>query len=361
MLDLGGSLGRRFGGIGAAVPVPSARVSAVTQPDTSVHYDEDEAVAHATRRDVAQHTRAPAADAAPRSGPPSIDTAALHIDDATWTRFDLITTATAAARRVVAHYGIRGGARVTLHHVIPPHQGLGSGTQLALATATAVAALYDLPRTPSALARIIGRARRSAIGTYVFAHGGFILEGGRRADHDQPAPLLARIPIPPEWRCVLVIPAAQPGVSGDAEAAAFAALPTPPPAEAARVAHLTLMALLPALVERDFAAFGAALTEIQCINGGWFAAAQGGAFAAGPTARLVGGLRAHGAVGVGQSSWGPAVYALAPDATAGAALAAFVREQPEIQPQADAPPGTQPGVVYEGPFSDTGARIWHAT
>jgi len=327
MLDLGGSLGRRFGGIGAAVPTPSVLVSAVAAPTLSLH---------AAWPDP------------PDAGPDS----ALARDPA--------AAAMNAAQRVVAHYGIRGGARVTLHRVIPAHQGLGSGTQIALATARAVAELYDVPRTPIELARIIGRARRSAIGTYVFGQGGFILEGGRRADHDQPAPLLARIPVPPEWRCVLVIPAAQPGVSGDAEVAAFATLPTPPPAEAARVAHLTLMALLPALVERDFAAFGAALTEIQRINGGWFAAAQGGAFAPGPTARLVRTLLGHGATGVGQSSWGPAVYALAPDATAGAALAVFLRQQPEIQPPS-APPGTHPGVVYEGPFSDTGARIWHAS
>jgi beta-RFAP synthase len=316
MLDLGGSLGRRFGGIGAALPTPSVLVSAVTQPATSVHHD----------------------DSSPDA--------------------DLVAAASAAVQRVLTHYRLQGGVRVTLHRVIPAHQGLGSGTQLALATARAVAELYDVPHTPTELAHIVGRARRSAIGTYVFAYGGFILEGGRRVDDERPAPLLARIPIPPEWRCVLVVPAARPGISGDTETAAFAALPTPPPSEAARVAHLTLMALLPALVERDFAAFGAALTEIQRMNGDWFAAAQGGPYAPGPTARLVHALHAAGATGVGQSSWGPAVYGMAADAAAGAALAASVRQLPELRRPAGASADTQPGVVYEGPFSDTGARVW---
>jgi beta-ribofuranosylaminobenzene 5'-phosphate synthase len=320
MLDLGGSLGRRFGGIGAAVPVPSVRVSATRAPALTVHAG-----------------------------------AQLRLDDGTSQQ---VGAAHDAARRVLSHYGVASGAHVTVHRTIPAHRGLGSGTQIALATARTVAEIYDLPRNAAELARATGRARRSAIGTYVFAHGGFIVEGGRRPGHDLPAPLLAHIPIPSEWRCVVVIPAAPPGVSGDAETAAFATLQMPPASEAARVAHLALVALLPALVEEDFAGFGAALTEIQRINGNWFAAAQGGPFAEGAPATLIASLVAAGATGVGQSSWGPAVYALAPDPATGAALAASMRDRPELRPQAAELTGALPGAVFEGPFSSTGARVW---
>jgi beta-ribofuranosylaminobenzene 5'-phosphate synthase len=321
MLDLGGSLGRRFGGIGAAVPVPSVLVSARRAPTLTV-----------------------------QAG------ATLGLDEATSQQ---VGAAHDAARRVLSHYGVAASAaHVTVHRTIPAHRGLGSGTQIALATARAIAEIYELPRNAAELARATGRARRSAIGTYVFAHGGFIVEGGRRASHDQPAPLLAHIPIPSEWRCVVVIPAAPPGVSGDAETAAFATLALPPAGEAARVAHLALVALLPALVEGDFAGFGAALTEIQQINGRWFAAAQGGPFATGAPASLIASLVAAGATGVGQSSWGPAVYALAPDAATGAALAASMRDRPELRPQAAAQADALPGAVSEGPFSNTGARVW---
>ena len=79
-----------------------------------------------------------------------------------------------------------------------------------------------------------------------------------------------------------------------------------------RVAHLVLMQLLPALADGDLTAFGAALTEVQQITGGWFAAAQGGAFASGPTRELVERMTEFGAAGVGQSSWGPTVYGLVP-------------------------------------------------
>ena len=49
------------------------------------------------------------------------------------------------------------------------------------AVARAVAELYELPTMTRELARTVERGRRSAIGTWAFESGGFILEGGRRA------------------------------------------------------------------------------------------------------------------------------------------------------------------------------------
>ncbi len=227
------------------------------------------------------------------------------------------------------------------------HAGLGSGTQLALAVARATAELYGLPTDVTTLARAVDRGRRSAVGTWTFALGGFVLEGGRRAGDEAPAPLLARLPMPAAWRCVVVTPAGKPGLAGDEEAAAFGRLPPPAAAEVARVAHLVLMQLLPAVAVADLAAFGAALTEVQRITGGWFAPAQGGVFAPGETGELVEQLRRWGAIGVGQSSWGPAVYGIVADAGAAAALVGRVRAMLR--------PG---GAVYEGGFSQAGARVW---
>ena len=161
------------------------------------------------------------------------------------------------------------------------------------------------------LARLVGRGQRSAIGTWLFGHGGFVLEGGRRGEHGL-APLLAHHPMPPSWHAVVAIPEAAPGLSGDDEARAFQGLPRPSEREVEHIAHLVLMQLLPALVDADLAEFGRALTEVQRITGGWFASHQGGAFAPGAEA-LIERLRGAGAAGVGQSSWGPTVYAIAPD------------------------------------------------
>ena len=296
MLDLAGSLGRRFGGIGAGIPRPSL-------------------VLGVSRSDVVS------------AAGPDAHRAAEY------------------ARRFLAHHGLSGGARISVRQAIPAHAGLGSGTQLGLGVARALAELHGLPTHATELARAIGRARRSAIGTWLFELGGFVLEGGRRADvgGDEPAPLLAHHHFPESWRCVVAIPRAAPGVSGEAESAAFASLAPPPVREVERVAHLVLMSLLPALVEGDIASFGTALTEIQCLNGRWFSPAQHGEFAPGPSGDLVRLMRDHGAPGVGQSSWGPTIYGIVEGDAAADALARIVREH------------MAEGDVFVTPFARRGA------
>ena len=298
VLDLRGSLGRRFGGLGAAIPSPSLLV------------------------EVARSPSGVAAEG------PDAERAAEF------------------ARRFLDHHGLSGGARVVVHRPIPAHSGLGSGTQLGLAVARALAELHRLPTEATGLALAVSRGRRSAIGTWAFALGGFIVEGGRRPGDEGVAPLIGRYQVPPGWRCVVAIPPGNPGLSGEAEAAAFAQLPPPPEREVERVSHLVLMQLLPALVQGDIGSFGSALSEIQRITGAWFAPQQGGVFAPGPGAALIRQLSSWGAAGVGQSSWGPAVYGLVDGAGAGAALAARCR---------DFLGGN--GVVFEGGFARSGARI----
>jgi len=298
VLDLRGALGRRFGGIGAAAPAPSLLLSA-------------------SRADTLSVTGEDARRAA---------------------RF---------ARRFLEHHSLEGGAVVHVERALPAHAGLGSGTQLGLAVARALAELYGRPTDAPDLARAVGRAQRSAIGTWTFAGGGLVLEGGRYADSGRVAPLLARLAFPPSWRCVVAVPQSAPGVSGAAEAQAFADLPPAPERDVERVAHLVLMGLLPALADADLAKFGAALTEIQSITGRWFAPAQGGTFTPGPTAELVHRLAEWGAAGVGQSSWGPTVYGIIEGGEAGAELAGRVRDA--LGPL---------GIVYEGAFRTEGARVW---
>jgi beta-RFAP synthase len=138
-------------------------------------------------------------------------------------------------------------------------------------------------------------------------------------------------------------------MSGAVEDQAFAQLPPAPEREVERVAHLVLMALLPALADADLARFGPALSEIQSITGRWFASAQGGTFTPGPTEELVRRLTEWGAAGVGQSSWGPTVYGIVDGEEVAAGLAGRVR----------AALGST-GAVYEGPFRAEGARVWRA-
>jgi beta-ribofuranosylaminobenzene 5'-phosphate synthase len=304
VLDLRGTMGRWFGGIGAAAPAPTLLVSASHADTLTVEGEECARAAEFARRLLS------------------------HVE---------------ASRGVVL------GARVRVHRALPAHSGLGSGTQLSLAIARALADLHGVDADAPALARVMGRSRRSAIGTWTFEGGGLVVEGGRRVGQEQSAPLLARLPFPPSWRCVVAVPHARAGVSGAAEAQAFARLAPPPDGDVERVAYLVLMSLLPALVEADIESFGAALSEIQEMTGRWFAAAQGGTFAPGPTETLVRSMAQWGARGVGQSSWGPAVYGIVDSEESAASLAARVRDAMG--------PG---GHVYEGPFRPDGARVWRA-
>ena len=227
--------------------------------------------------------------------------------------------ALAFARRCHDALGLPGGAHLNVLEAIPPHVGLGSGTKLALAVGQALAAVHGRTVEAPRLAQAVGRAARSAVGTWTFALGGLVVEGGVRRGEERPAPLLARHPMPEQWRVVLVVPRAEAGLSGVAEEAAFRQL-VPSPERSATIAQLVLTSLLPALVEGEVEEFGVALTRIQQLVGDAFATVQGGRFH--PRAgALVEALLGNGAAGAGQSSWGPAVYGIVGGEAAGRELA----------------------------------------
>jgi beta-ribofuranosylaminobenzene 5'-phosphate synthase len=227
--------------------------------------------------------------------------------------------ALAFAQRYRDALGLVGGAHLRVVEAIPPHVGLGSGTKLALAVASALAAVHGRTFDAPVLAQAVGRAARSAVGMWTFALGGLVVEGGVRRGVEHPAPLLMHHRMPEEWRAVLVVPRAEPGLSGVAEEEAFGRL-EPSAERSAAIAQLVLTSLLPALVERDLEEFGAALTHVQELVGDAFATVQGGRFH--PRAgALVEALLRHGAAGAGQSSWGPAVYGVVGSEAAGRELA----------------------------------------
>ena len=227
--------------------------------------------------------------------------------------------ALAFARRSRDALGLTGGAQLHVVEAIPQHAGLGSGTKLALAVAKALAALERRDVDAPALAQAAGRGARSAVGMWTFALGGLVVEGGVRRGANRPAPLLARHPMPEEWRVVLVVPKAEPGLSGADEEHAFQRL-VPSPERSAAIAQLVLASLLPALVEHDLEEFGAALTHVQQLVGDAFADVQGGRFHP-RAAALVEALLRAGAAGAGQSSWGPAAYGVVGSESAGRELA----------------------------------------
>jgi beta-RFAP synthase len=207
--------------------------------------------------------------------------------------------------------GRRPRCRIDVLSVVSPHVGLGSGTQLALAVAAGLNALYDRGvLTASELARSVARGRRSAVGLYGFLHGGLIAEAGKLADEDL-SPLVARLPLPPEWRFLFVTAGGE-GLSGEAERQAFSRVPPVPLELTARMASDVLLGLLPAAAEHRFEEFSEALFRFGREAGHSFASLQGGTYASRDVVRIVTRLRELGVVGVGQSSWGPTVFAVLP-------------------------------------------------
>ncbi|MEW5789306.1 MAG: beta-ribofuranosylaminobenzene 5'-phosphate synthase family protein [Pseudomonadota bacterium] len=275
-LDLNGSLGRRFGSLGLALDELAVRVTA--HPGSGV---------------TAQ---------GPQAG-----------------------RAADFGRRTLTALGLEAGAHIQVETAIPDHAGLGSGTQLALAVGTAVSRLHGIDWPARDIARTLGRGGRSGIGLGLFGQGGFLVDGGRRADQDEPPTAIARLEYPAAWRLILVFDPAFQGLHGEGEKQAFAALPKFSEESAGRLCRLALMGALPALVERDIRAFGTAVSDIQALVGDHFAPAQGGRYASPRVGRALAWLHGRGAAGIGQSSWGPTGFALVDSQVAAHGLARAAR------------------------------------
>lgn len=197
--------------------------------------------------------------------------------------------------------------------VIPMHAGLGSGTQTALALAAALARIGgETQVTATELARRVGRGLRSALGIHGFDHGGFLVEVGKQ-HLDEISPLVCRVAVPVDWRLLLITPRDNRGLSGDSERSAFAKLDPMPDSMTDRLCRIALMELIPAMQVGDFNSASEALFEFGRLNGEYFSPVQGGLFADPRMSDLADQLRASDCRGIGQTSWGPTLFALCHD------------------------------------------------
>ncbi len=240
------------------------------------------------------------------------------------------------ARALLAELGrdlpAAGAVTVRVLETIPRHAGLGSGTQLRLAVGLAASRVLGRPLSVRELALLAGRGRRSGVGIALFEHGGFAVDAGqpsgpRGTPGTEPPPdealppVIFRHPIPDDWRFVLATPLEAQGLSGSPEERVFRTLPPMSGDAVGRICRLTLMRVAPAVMTDDVLGFGEAITEIQLLVGEHFAPYQGGVYAS-PTGKRAAELALkRGAAGVGQSSWGPTVFALVRGESAAAGLA----------------------------------------
>jgi beta-ribofuranosylaminobenzene 5'-phosphate synthase len=275
LIDMNGESGRIDGGIGIALKEPGILIEVQRGDGIEIHGG-DEDCRHAVRR---------------------------------------------AAERMHEAMGIPACADITLRRTYPRHIGLGSGTQLALATASAIAELHGRKIPVDELARIVGRGGTSGIGTAAFERGGFIVDGGhtfgkhgektlfRPSSASQglrPAPVTVQHAFPEDWRILLAIPDLPPGASAAKEVDIFKDHCPVPIEEVRALSHEILMRMLPALVERDLDAFGTTINHLQDLG---FKRVELGLQ---PPAvhDLLEVMRDAGAAGAGMSSFGPALYAV---------------------------------------------------
>ncbi len=229
----------------------------------------------------------------------------------------------------VEHSRAKTDYRIVIEASPPDHIGLGTGTQLGLAVAAGVLRLSKLELSPpDELARLAGRGGRSAVGTYGFLHGGLLMEAGKNPG-DTISPLIDRVELPDAWRFVLIRPLEATGLSGEDEQQAFATLPPVPDSVTQELFAEAKQTLLPAATNKNYDAFSRSLGHYSRLAGECFAARQGGPYAGERAKRMIDLLRSLGVEGVGQSSWGPTLFALQPDQGAAERLAAKLQSLAE--------------------------------
>jgi beta-ribofuranosylaminobenzene 5'-phosphate synthase len=123
----------------------------------------------------------------------------------------------------------------------------------------------------------------------------------------EPPPVLVRCDFP-DWDILIVVPLGG-GASGLREVALFKIVCPIPIEQVQRMCHLLLMQMMPAVVEEDLESFGQSMEDFQRLGFKMFELRA-------QTQLLMdclAFLRENGAIGLGMSSWGPAVYAFGED------------------------------------------------
>lgn len=218
-----------------------------------------------------------------------------------------------SARLMADAYDV--SASINVKQVYLDHVGLGSGTQIALATGMIINELHNLGLSVREIAEIVERGGTSGTGVAAFEHGGFILDGGHRfedkggfkpssASKAPPPPVLLRVDFP-NWDIIIALPELK-GSHSAREVDIFQEKCPIPLEEVQKLSHLILMKTLPALLEKDVQGFGSSINEIQEIG---FKKME--VELQHPVIRdVMSAMRDSGAQGAGMSSFGPVVYGI---------------------------------------------------
>lgn len=188
------------------------------------------------------------------------------------------------------------------------HSGLGSTTQVMLALYHGIKLLRREGITDRALLeagfKLIGRTKASTVGTLLYVYGGFVSGVGL------PLPSgysVLRLPIPSDWRFIIVIPDVAKGLSEEEEERHLDS-PKPTPQGVRQLMAIGFHYLVMGMVRRDLDLVLDGLRNMQTATGIYFSSIQGGVYRS-DVARIVDEASRDGII-LAQSSWGPTLYTI---------------------------------------------------
>jgi len=181
------------------------------------------------------------------------------------------------SKLVKNYYNIDSNFTFNIQKIYPLHHGLGLGTQLALSIAKLITSCHSIDATTYSLAEVVHRGGTSGIGVETFNSGGLIVDGGHKMDLKKrfapsstsrvsPPPVLARYDFPEKWNIILAIPSVSNKVSGKMEVSIFDSYTPIAQKDVEKIAYLTLMKLMPSVLEEDLNDFSSAVNQIQDIG-----------------------------------------------------------------------------------------------
>ncbi|NOZ30928.1 MAG: hypothetical protein GXO68_03145 [Crenarchaeota archaeon] len=207
---------------------------------------------------------------------------------------------------VIEKVGFTGCVR--LEEVPRRHSGLGSTTQVMLAVYHGIKLLRGEGITEGDLLeagfKLLGRTKGSTVGTLLYVYGGFVSGVGLPLPSDYS---VLRLPIPSDWRFIIVIPDVARGLN-EKEEGRHLDSPKPAPQSVKQLMALGFHHLVMGMVRRDLDLVLDGLRSMQTATGLYFSSVQGGVYRS-DVARIVDEASRDGII-LAQSSWGPTLYTI---------------------------------------------------
>ena len=194
--------------------------------------------------------------------------------------------------------------KITVFEEIPIHNGLGSGTQLALSLGYLISKFNNLSISVDQISKFLNRGLRSGVGIQSFKKGGFNIDVGKLVGSSSPPLNILNLKWPREWKILLILDKNIMGVHGKKEIEEFKELQEINVNQANLNYKALVMNIVPGLLEKNFNEFSKGVRIIQDNMSRIF---HGGVnkFASKNVEKIFSNLKNNRIKSFGQASWGP--------------------------------------------------------